>query len=89
MTFLLDENIPKSAIEIIGDYGHSVIDIRGTEHEGSSDEEIFNFAQNKKAVVITTDRDFFHTISSLYENHYGIIVITLRQPNRNNILEWL
>jgi len=42
-------------------------------------------AQEKKAIFLTTDKDFFHTIPHLSEKHYGVIVIALRQPNRKNI----
>ena len=36
---------------------------------------------------MTTDRDFFHTVLFTYDHHFGIIVISLQQPNRYNILE--
>ena len=46
-------------------------------------------AQNESAIFLTTDKDFFHTIPHLFEEHFGIIVITLRQPNRKKITEKL
>jgi len=44
-------------------------------------------AQEKQAIFITTDRDFFHTIPFQFDKHCGIIVITLRQPHRHNIID--
>ena len=44
------------------------------------------------ATILTTDRDFYHTVPMLYPEHHGIVVIALRQPNRQAILvklEWL
>ena len=38
------------------------------------------------AVLLTTDRDFFHTLRHQYPNHAGLVVIALNQPNRAAIL---
>lgn len=69
--------------------GHVVFDLRGTEREGSRDPEIFAEAQQRGAIFLTTDRDFFHTIPHLFPHHEGVIVIALRQPNRAAILQKL
>ena len=69
--------------------GHEVHDIRGSEKEGLRDEELFLLAQESQAVLLTTDRDFFHTIPHIHPNHAGVIVIALQQPNRQGILERL
>ncbi len=50
MTFFLDENFPKKAIELLESTGYSVIDIRGTDKEGLSDNDIFNMCKEKNAV---------------------------------------
>ena len=89
MKFFLDENFPKSVSSILEQDGHDVIDIRSTQYEGSDDLTIFDLAQKNEAIFLTTDKDFFHTVPNLFENHYGIIVITLRQPNRHSITEKL
>ena len=89
MKFFLDENFPKAAHALLGNQGHEVFDLRGSPKEGISDRAIFQEAQLLKAVFLTTDRDFFHTIPHLYPHHAGVIVIALRQPNRANILERL
>ena len=42
--------------------------------------------------MLTTDRDFYHTVPLLYEHHFGVVVIALHQPNRDAILgrlKWL
>jgi len=89
MKFLLDENFPKSAQPILEEMGHEVIDIRGTPDEGADDSTLFDIAQAATAVVITTDRDFYHTVPLLYTTHCGVIVIALKQPNRQAILDRL
>jgi len=89
MKFYLDENFPKTVISILENKGHKVFDIRSTKYEGSDDISIFELAQNKKAIFLTTDKDFFHTVPHLFEEHHGVIVITLSQPNRKSKIEKL
>ena len=89
MNFLFDENFPKSARTLIESQGHSVIDFREEGVRGSSDEVVMTMAIEHSAVVLTTDRDFFHTIGRQYEGHHGIVVIALRQPNRSAIMKRL
>jgi len=89
MKFFLDENFPKSAEKYLFSKGHTVFDIRGSSEEGIDDLQIFHLAQQKQAIFLTTDRDFFHTIPNLFPDHYGIVVIALRQPNREAILSRL
>ena len=46
-------------------------------------------ALERKAIVLTTDRDFFHTLSSAFPLHHGIVVVALKRPTRKLILERL
>ena len=89
MKFFLDENFPKKAAPILEAEGFKVFDIRGTDIEGADDEVLFEKAQAREAVFLTTDKDFFHTIQFLYEKHNGIIVIALSQPDAISILDKL
>lgn len=92
MKFLLDENFPKAAMTLLEGMGHEVFDFRGTGDEGIDDSEVFRKAQSLEAILLTTDRDFFHTIPHLFDSHCGVIVIALRQPTRKSILarlEWI
>ena len=92
MTFLLDENFPKSAVSMLNELGHEVLDVRGTSREGMNDTDLFEFAQANEAIFLTTDRDFYHTVPHQFSSHFGVVVVALRQPNRANIMEkvaWL
>ena len=89
MKFFLDENFPRKAVQLLEADRHQVFDIRGTELEGIADGEIFEKAQENDAIFLTTDKDFYHTITHLYPAHNGIIVFALSQPNAANILEKL
>ena len=85
MKFFLDENFPKSGGRLLQEHGYEVFDIRGTEHEGAADDEVFRLAQAERAILLTTDRDFFHTIPHTFVEHFGVVVVALRQPNREAI----
>ena len=85
MDFFLDENFPKNTAPLLEGLGHKVYDIRGSNFEGSTDQRIFQLAQREKAVFLTTDKDFFHTIPRLYNKHHGIVVIALARPDAESI----
>jgi len=89
MNFFLDENFPKTAALLLESQGHAVYDIRGTDKEGLSDADIFEICRKQRAIFLTTDRDFFHTVHFIAKPHYGIIVIALPKPNAKHIIERL
>ena len=89
MKFFFDENFPRAAAGLLDARGHEWADIRGTDQEGSDDATIFRMAQQQGAVFLTTDRDFFHTVPHLEKSHYGVVVVALRQPDRQSILRRL
>ncbi len=59
MKFFLDENAPKAVKLLLESMGHTVYDIRSTPQKGVDDVTIFKMAQEKHAIFITTDKDFF------------------------------
>jgi predicted nuclease of predicted toxin-antitoxin system len=87
--FLLDENFPKSVISLLAERGDEVIELRSVGLLGASDALIAQKAIETGAVILTTDRDFFHTVSNTFAEHPGIIVIAVRQPSRSLITERL
>lgn len=89
MNFLFDENFPRSAVTLIETGGHKVFGVRDFEAQGALDETVFRRAQTLNAVLLTTDKDFFHTVPFLFPSHSGVVVFSLRQPNRKSILERL
>ena len=92
MKFLLDENFPKTAVAFLTSSGHQAVDFPRNCGRRLKNPEVFQKAQRLSVVLLTTDRDFFHTIPLLYPEHAGVVVVALRQPNRAGIimrLEWL
>ena len=84
MDILVDENIPLASVEQLRQMGHNVLDIRGTADESMSDELLWNKACQEKRLLITTDRGFAHYRS---KEHHGILIVSLRRPNRLKINE--
>jgi predicted nuclease of predicted toxin-antitoxin system len=89
MRFLLDENFPFSAVAFLRERGHEVFTLEETCGRGAFDEDVFASAQALGAVLLTSDRDFYHTIPHLHPRHRGIVVVALRQPSRDAILSRL
>ena len=91
MNFLADQNFPRTCEPLLEKFGHTLCDVVYDPNVGLSDSWLFGEAQKQKAVFLTTDKDFFHTIPWLFTEHAGAIVINLRKPNRVQILaklEW-
>ena len=91
MKFLLDENFPISSADFIRSCGHEAVRFDEVCDYGADDETVFATAQRLGAVILTSDRDFYHTMPLLHPSHAGIVVVALRQPNRaaiNSRLKW-
>jgi predicted nuclease of predicted toxin-antitoxin system len=82
MRILVDENIPKVTAQELRTNGHDVLDIRGTDRQGMFDEELWCLAQTEQRTLVTTDKGFSEHRD---EQHHGILIVRLRQPNEQRI----
>ncbi len=82
MKIFVDENIPLMTVQALREDGHDVLDIRGTPDEGMDDETIWKTIQREGRLLITTDKGFAQHRNS---SHFGILIVRLRQPNRQKI----
>ena len=82
MNILADENIPLVTIRMLREMNHNVLDIRGTRDEGITDEALWSIVKREHRLLITTDKYFAQYRD---ENHHGILVIRLKQPNKLRI----
>lgn len=89
MNFFLDENFPRPALVQLQTAGHQAVHALEIFPQGAADEKLFTHAQDEKAIFVTTDKDFFHTIPLAFARHQGAIVITLSKPNRAYLLRKL
>lgn len=77
--FLIDEDMNRSVAEVLRKLGHQVKDVRDEGLRSRSDTEIFQFAQQHQAVILTADLDFGDTVRFLLGSHHGIVIA--RFPN--------
>jgi predicted nuclease of predicted toxin-antitoxin system len=89
MKFFLDENFPRPALVQLVSTGHCAAHALDYFPPGTADEKLFAHAQAHGAIFITTDKDFFHAVPLAFARHGGAIVITLRKPNRADLLRRL
>lgn len=82
MRILVDENIPRLAVDHLRHLGHDVRDIRGTVDEGLTDPGLWDLARRELRLLITTDKGFTEYRAG---SHSGILIVRLRQPNRMKI----
>ena len=72
--FLIDEDMPRSTTKLLEDKGFDVLDVRDCGLRGKSDEEIFRFAQEEKAVILTGDMGFGNLLRFPIGSHSGIVI---------------
>jgi predicted nuclease of predicted toxin-antitoxin system len=77
--FLLDANMPRSAVDIFCQFGHEVEYAWDIGLHSAPDIDIANRAQRSRAVVVTRDLDFSDVRFYRPASYAGIIV--LRLPN--------
>ena len=82
MKIFVDENIPNLTVLELQTMGHDVLDIRGTPQQGMLDDELWTLAQSEQRLLVTTDKGF---TAHREEDHWGILVVRLHQPNEQRI----
>ena len=78
MRFVLDENFSRSVAAVLSEKGHKAVDLRSIGLLGASDAVVAEEAIETSSVILTTDRDFFHTFPNIDAEHWGELVIALR-----------
>jgi predicted nuclease of predicted toxin-antitoxin system len=58
MRFLLDANMPRTAVEGVQRLGHEAVDVREIGLGGAEDKQIAAYAQQQDLALITRDFDF-------------------------------
>jgi len=71
--FLIDEDMPRSTTKLLKDKGFIVFDVRDCGLKGKSEEEIFRFAQQEKAVILTADIIFCVFLLAVIQ---GLLLLT-------------
>ena len=74
MTFVIDEDLPRSTARMLREAGHEVYDIRDHGLRGKDDDAILAFATQQKAILITGDLGFGNQLKYPVGSHEGIVV---------------
>ena len=77
MRFLLDANMPRSAVESVRRLGHEALDVRDIGLGGSDDKQIAAYAKEHGLALITRDFDFSDIRNYPPTEFGGIIVLGL------------
>lgn len=85
LKFLIDEDMPRSTAKAIRDKGYEAIDVRDCGLRGSSDDEIFRFAQEGKAIILTGDFGFGNVLKYPVGSYQGVVIVHF--PNEISVLE--
>lgn len=83
MNAVIDEDLPRLFASKLTDLGFFVFDVRDHGLRGSSDDKVFLFAQQHKAVLFSADLGFSNILRFLLGSHHGICI--LRFPNEMHV----
>jgi predicted nuclease of predicted toxin-antitoxin system len=75
MQFLIDEDLPRSAVDLFRRYGHEVSDVRDIGLRGAKDSEIASYVQNRGLCLVTGDFDFSDIRNYPPSKYAGLVVV--------------
>jgi predicted nuclease of predicted toxin-antitoxin system len=87
MRIKLDENIPARLVPLLVDLGHDVDTVIGQKLVGRGDPAIWKGSQATKRFLITQDLDFSDVRKFAPGTHHGLLLLRLRDPGRNALLQ--
>jgi predicted nuclease of predicted toxin-antitoxin system len=79
LSVVIDEDMPRSLGPELSKQGYEVKDIRDYGLRGATDGEVFHFAQQERAVLMTGDLGFGNILRFPLGEHFGVVVA--RFPN--------
>ena len=77
LRFLVDEDVPRSTAPLLREHGYIVEDVRDVGLRGRSDRDVFAYAQEVQAALITCDKGFASLRRFPLGTHAGIIVVRI------------
>jgi predicted nuclease of predicted toxin-antitoxin system len=83
----LDENLPLSLAPLLSHLGHDVHTVAQEELSGAPDNRIWAAAQAEHRYLITQDLDFSDIRQFIPGTHCGILLVRLRSPDRQSLLQ--
>jgi predicted nuclease of predicted toxin-antitoxin system len=87
MKIKLDENLPFRPTISLLQLGHDVDTVHSEGFAGSRDEIVWEAAQKNQRFFITQELDFSDFRKFVPGTHYGILLVRLRQPGRQALID--
>ena len=75
--FLIDEDVSRLTARVLREAGYPATDVRDIGLRAHSDQEVFRYAQDQGAILVTADKGFTNTLRFPLETHVGIIVVRI------------
>ncbi len=86
MKIKLDENLPAALSEALSALGHDVDTVLAEGLAGTSDDQVWQAAQESARFLITQDLDFSDIRRFAPGTHGGILLVRLVQPGRQALV---
>jgi predicted nuclease of predicted toxin-antitoxin system len=85
----LDENLPFRLVGVLAELGHETDTVAQEGMAGYDDDRVWNAARNAGRFLITQDLDFSDVRRFMPGTHPGILLVRLREPGRDALLNRL
>ena len=86
MRIKLDENLPASLAAALRILRHDVHTVAEEGLNGETDQHIWDVAQREERFLVTQDLDFSDVRRFLPGTHHGILLVRLREPDRQSLV---
>ena len=77
MRFLVDANMPRSAVELLERYNHEAVDVCDIGMGAAADSEIAIYARQNGLAIVTRDFDFADVRNYPPSQYAGLLVLAL------------
>jgi len=89
MRFLIDENLPKDLVHVLGQRGHDVRHALDDLQAGALDNVVFAHAQTEQRILVTCDLDFSDIRLYPPGQHEGIILMRVEPQSTPHFIDVL
>lgn len=78
MKFFFDHDVPNHLQGLLERHGHQVSLVKEVMRIDASDEEVFRYACDRNAIMVTCNRNDFLYLAEFY-NHSGLVILIRRR----------
>ena len=86
MRFLVDENLPAEAAQLLRNAGHEAVTAGEAALTGCEDGEVAALCQRERRALLTLDVDFGNTQLYPPQDYQGLVVLRLEHQDKAHVL---